>query len=147
VGLPCQLCPPHARRGPASAHSCTSPASSATTPAHVPQLLFEPHPCPHSLPRLISRSSGLARALLTPPDLAGDPCPPPRPSSSPETASSHPEVRHLCPCSVSPISLCCRPISASLEFSRGGPPCPRGDRPNYLSLVPSRWSLRYPSLC
>jgi hypothetical protein len=83
---------------------------------------FEPRPCPHSLPRLISRSPAPARALLTPPDIAGDPCPPPRPSSSPDTAPSHPElhhkVRHLYPCSVSPISLCGRPISASLEFGR-----------------------------
>jgi hypothetical protein len=100
----------------------------------TPQLLFEPRPCPHSLPCLISRSPAHARALLTPPDLTGDPRPPPRPSSSSETAPSHPElrpeVRHLCPCSVSPISLCCWPILASPEFDRGGPPRPRGDRPN-----------------
>jgi hypothetical protein len=99
-------------------------------PTH--QLLFEPRPSPHSLPHLISRSP--ARALLTLLDLTGDPRPPPRPSSSPETTSSrpelHPEVRHLCPCSVSPISLCYRPISASPEFDRGGPPRRRGDRPN-----------------
>jgi hypothetical protein len=31
VGLPCQLRPPHARRGPASAHSRTSSGSSATS--------------------------------------------------------------------------------------------------------------------
>jgi hypothetical protein len=100
----------------------------------TPQLLLSPRPCPHSLPRLISRSPALARALLTLPDLAGDPRPPSRPSSSPETAPSHPElrpeVRHLCPCSVSPISLCGRPILASPEFGRGGPLRPRGDRPN-----------------
>jgi hypothetical protein len=75
----------------------------------TPQLLFEPRPRPHSLPRLNSHSPALSRALLTPSDLAGDPRPPPRPSSSPETAPSHPElcpeVRHLCSCSVSPISL------------------------------------------
>jgi hypothetical protein len=66
-----------------------------------------------------------ARALLMPPDLVGDPRPPPRPSSSPETAPSHlelrPEVRHPCPCSISPILLYRRPISASSEFGRGGP--------------------------
>jgi hypothetical protein len=65
----------------------------------TPQLLLSPRPCPHSLPRLISRSPAVARALLTPSDLAGDPRPPPWPSSSPETAPSHPElrpeVRHL----------------------------------------------------
>jgi hypothetical protein len=100
----------------------------------TPQLLFEPRSCPHSLHRLISRSPALARALLTSLDLAEDPRSPPRPSSSPETAPSHPElrpkVRHPCPCSVSPILLCRRPISASPEFGRGGPPCPRDDRPN-----------------
>jgi hypothetical protein len=100
----------------------------------TPQLLFEPRPRPHSLPRLISSSPAPARALLTLPDLGGDPRLPPRPSSSLETAPSQselrPEVRHLCPCSVSPISLCRRPILASVEFGRGGPPCPRGDRPN-----------------
>jgi hypothetical protein len=96
----------------------------------TPQLLLSPRPCPRSLPRLISRSPALARALLTPPDLAGDPRLPPRPSSSPKTAPSHPEVRHLYPCPVSPILLYGRPISASPEFGRGSPPRPRGDRPN-----------------
>jgi hypothetical protein len=99
-----------------------------------PSLSAPPRPCPHSLPRLILRSPALARALLTLPDLAGDPRPPPRPSSLQETAPSHPElrpeVRHLYPCSVSPILLCGRPISALSEFGRGGPPRPRGDRPN-----------------
>jgi hypothetical protein len=101
--------------------------------AHA-QLLLSPRLCPHSLPRLISCSPAIARALLTPPELVGDPRLPPRPSASPETAPSYPElrpeVRHLYPCSVSPIALCGRPISASPEFGRGGPPRPRGDRPN-----------------
>jgi hypothetical protein len=99
-----------------------------------PQLLFEPRPRPHSLPRLISRRPALARALLTPPELVRDPRPPPRPSSSPETAPSHPKlrpkVRHPCSCLVSSISCGRRPISASPEFGCGGPPRPRGDRPN-----------------
>jgi hypothetical protein len=107
------------RRDPRPRHSAHAPAP------------FDPRPCPHSLPRLISHSPALTRALLTLPDLAGDPRPPPRPSSSPETTPRHPElrpeVRHLCPCSVSPILLYCRPISASPEFGRGGPPRPRGD--------------------
>jgi hypothetical protein len=90
VGLPYQLRPPRARHGPTRAHSRTSPESSVTTPAHVPQLLFEPHPRPHSLPRLISRSPAPARALPTPSDLAGDPCSPPRSSSSPEATPSAP---------------------------------------------------------
>jgi hypothetical protein len=135
------------RRGPplSTLPSPRPPWTSERALAHVagilghvalptPQLLFEPRPCLHSLPRLISRSPAPTRALLTLPDLARDPRPPPRPSSSSKTASSHPElrpeVRHLCPCLVSPISLCCRPILASLEFGRGGPPRPRGDRPN-----------------
>jgi hypothetical protein len=35
VGLPCQIRLPRARRGPARAHSRTSPGFSATTPAHA----------------------------------------------------------------------------------------------------------------
>jgi hypothetical protein len=97
-------------------------------PPTRPSSLLEPRPCPHSLPRLISHSSALSRALPTPPDAAGDPRPLPRPSSSPETAPSHPElrpeVRHLCPCLISPISLCARPILASPVLGRGGPPRP-----------------------
>jgi hypothetical protein len=135
------------RRGPSlsAPPSPRPPWTSERALAHVtgilghvtlptPQLLFEPCPCPHSLPRLISCSPALARALLTPPDLSRDPRPPPRPSSSPETAPSHPElrpeVRHLCPFSVSPISLYARPISASPEFGCGGPLRPHGDWPN-----------------
>jgi hypothetical protein len=98
------------------------------------QLVFEPRPCPHSLPRLISRCPALARALLTPPDLVEDPRPPPRPSSLPETTPSHPElrpeVRHPCPCLISSISLGHRPILASSELGHGGTSHPRGDRPN-----------------
>jgi hypothetical protein len=75
------------------AHSRTSPESSATTPAHAPQLLFEPRPPPHSLPCLISRSPAPARALPTPSNLAGDPRPPPRSSSSTEATPSDPELR------------------------------------------------------
>jgi hypothetical protein len=100
----------------------------------TPQLHLSPCQCPHSLPRLISCSPAVARALLTLPDLAGDPRPPPRPSTSPETAPSHlelrPKVRHMYPCPISPIALCGRPISASPKFGHGGPPHPRGDRPN-----------------
>jgi hypothetical protein len=53
VGLPCQICLPRARRGPARAHSRTSPGFSATTPAHTPSSLFRAptvpraHPSPH----------------------------------------------------------------------------------------------------
>jgi hypothetical protein len=95
-------------------------------PPTRPSSLFEPRLRPHELPCLNLHSPALARALLTPSDHARDPRPPPRPSSSPETAPSHPElrpeVRHPCPCSISPIS-------ASLEFGRGGLSRPRGDQP------------------
>jgi hypothetical protein len=89
--------------------------------------------CPHSLPRLISHSITLSRALPSPPDAARDPRPRSRPSSSPETAPSlpelRPEVRHLCPCLISLVPLCARPILISPVLGRGGPPCSRGGRP------------------
>jgi hypothetical protein len=110
VGLPYQLHPPRAHRGQARAHSRTSLESSAMTPAHVPNSLFAPRPRPHSLPRLISRSPAPTRALPTPSDLAGDPRPPPRSSSSPEATPSdpelHPEVRHPPPCLFYSIRAC-----------------------------------------
>jgi hypothetical protein len=40
VDPPCQFRPPRARRGPARAHSRTSPDFSATTPAHAPSSLL-----------------------------------------------------------------------------------------------------------
>jgi hypothetical protein len=42
--------PPRPRRGPTSAHSCTSPDFSATTPAHVPNSLLRAAPVPRSHP-------------------------------------------------------------------------------------------------
>jgi hypothetical protein len=50
VGLPCQLRPPRPRRGPASAHSCTSPEFSTTTPAHAPSSLLRALPVPRARP-------------------------------------------------------------------------------------------------
>jgi hypothetical protein len=53
VGLPCQFRPLCARRGPARAHSRTSPDFSAMTPAHAPRSLLRAplvpraHPSPH----------------------------------------------------------------------------------------------------
>jgi hypothetical protein len=85
-------------------------------PPTRPNSLFEPCPRPHSLPRLISHSPALSRALPMPFDLDGDPGPPPRSSSLPEATPSdpepHPKVRHLLPCSISPDMLCRWPISA-----------------------------------
>jgi hypothetical protein len=103
-------------------------------PPTRPSSLLEPCQRLHSLPRLISPSSALSRALPTLPDAAEDSRPLPRPSSSLETAPSHPElrpeVRHLWSCLISPISLCARPILASLVFGCGGPPRLRSDWPN-----------------
>ncbi|PWZ17301.1 hypothetical protein Zm00014a_018293 [Zea mays] len=93
VDPPCQFRPPRARRGPASAHSRTSPDFSATTPAHVTSSLLRAPPVPRT-PCLISHSSALSRALPTPPAAAGDPHPHSRPSSSLETA---PDLPELCP--------------------------------------------------
>jgi hypothetical protein len=100
------------------ARTCTrSSESSATSPAPRPQLLFEPRPRPHSLPHPISHSPALSRTLPMPLSLTGDPRPQCRSSSSPEATPSdpelRPEVRHLLPCSISPVTLCRRPILAS----------------------------------
>jgi hypothetical protein len=62
-------------------------------PPMRPSSLFEPRPCPHSLPRLISHSPALSRALPTPSDLAEDPRSPPRSTSSSEATPSDPELR------------------------------------------------------
>jgi hypothetical protein len=101
-------------------------------PTHLAPFL-EPRQCPHSLPRLISHSTALSRALPSPPDAVGDPRPRFRPSSSLETAPSLPElcpeVRHLCPCLIPIVSLCARPILASPVLGRGSPPCSRGGQP------------------
>jgi hypothetical protein len=49
VGLPCQLRPPRVRRGPASAHSRTSPGSSATSLCPCPSFFLSPaHARTHS---------------------------------------------------------------------------------------------------
>jgi hypothetical protein len=133
VGLPCQFCLLRARRGPARAHSRTSPGFSATTPPRRPAPFLEPRQCPTDTPHLISLGFTLSRALPTPPAAAGDPRPRSRPSSSSETAPSlpelRPEVRHPFPCPISLIAPCVRPISPSPVLDRGGPPRSRGGRP------------------
>jgi hypothetical protein len=50
VGLPYQLRPPHARRGPTRAHSRPSPGFSATTSAHAPSSLLRAPLVPHARP-------------------------------------------------------------------------------------------------
>jgi hypothetical protein len=91
VGLPCQFRPLRARRGPACAHSCTSPDFSATTPAHAPSSLLRAplvpraHPLPHFAQlHPLSRSAIVARRRRRPApsfptiQLAGDRAKPPR---------------------------------------------------------------------
>jgi hypothetical protein len=101
-------------------------------PTH-PAPFLEPRQCPAHTPRLISLDFTLSRALPTPPDVAGDPSPRSRPSSSPETAPSllelRPEVRHLCSCPISLIAPCVFPISPSPVLDRGGSSCSCGGRP------------------
>jgi hypothetical protein len=115
---------------------CTRARHQISRPRHLPTHqapLLEPRQCPHSLPRLISHSITLSRALPSPLGAARDSCPHSRPSSSPETAPSlpelRPEVRHLCSCLISLVPLCARPILALPVLGHGGPPCSRGGRP------------------
>jgi hypothetical protein len=133
VDPPCQFRPLRARRGPARAHSRTSPNFSAMMPPTRPTPFLEPRQCPAHTPHLISRSFALSRALPTPPAAVGDPRPRSRPSSSSETAPSpselRPEVSHPSPCPISLIAPCARPISPSPVLGRGGPSCSRGGRP------------------
>jgi hypothetical protein len=133
VGLLCQFRPLRARRGPAHAHSCTSPDFSATTPAHVPSSLLRAPPVPRAHPsphfaqlHPLSRSAHAASRRRRPAPVF-------RPSSLPETAPSlpelRPEVRHPSPCPISPIAPCVRPISPSPVLGHGDLPCSRGGRP------------------
>jgi hypothetical protein len=112
---------------------------------------LEPRQCPAHTPCLTSLDFTLSRALPMPPAAAGDPRPRSRPSSSPETALSLPElrpkVRHPSSCPISSIAPCARPISPSPVLGRGGLPCLRGGRPIYLSLVHRSRSLGHPCLC
>jgi hypothetical protein len=126
---PCQFRPLRARRGPERAHSRTSPDFSATTHAHTPNSLLRAPLVPRACPSPhFAQLHPLSRSAH-----AGDPRPRSRPSSSPETAPSLPElcpeVRHPSLCPIFPIALCARPISPSPVLGRGGPPCSRGGRP------------------
>jgi hypothetical protein len=87
-------------------------------PPTRPTPFLEPRQCPALAPRLISHALTLSRALPTPPAAAEDPRPCSRPSSSPETAPSLPEVRHPSPCPISLIAPCVRPISPSPVLAR-----------------------------
>jgi hypothetical protein len=120
-------------------------------PPTRPAPFLEPHQCPAHTPRLISLSFTLSRTLLTLPAAAEDPCPRFRPSSSPETTPSLPELRpevtHPSPCPISPIAPCVRPILPSPVLGRGGLPCSRGGWPIYPDLVHQSSSLCHPCLC
>jgi hypothetical protein len=112
VGLPCQFSFLRARRGPARAHSRTSPGFSATTPAHAPSSLFRAlpvpraHPSPHfTHPRPLSCSALAARrrrrpALASPTiQLAGDRSEPPRAPPRGETPVPMPNFPYCALCS------------------------------------------------
>jgi hypothetical protein len=87
-------------------------------PPTCPAPFIKPRQCPAHTPHLISRSFTLSRALPSLSAATGDPRLRPRPSSSPETAPSLPElrpkVRHLSRC---PISLL-RPVFIQFRLRR-----------------------------
>jgi hypothetical protein len=63
---PCQIRLPRARRGPARAHSRTSPGFSATTPAHAPSSLFKAPSVPRAHPSpQFARLHPLSRSART----------------------------------------------------------------------------------
>jgi hypothetical protein len=109
-------------------HRVSRPRRPPTRPAPF----LEPRQCPAHTRHLISHSFTLSRALPSSSAAAGDPHPCSRPSSSPKTAPSLPELRskvkHPAPCPISFIVPCVRPISPSLVFDRGGPPRSCGGR-------------------
>jgi hypothetical protein len=113
VDPPCQIRPPHARRGPASAHSRTSPDFSATTPAHAPSSLLRAPPVPALAPpphfaqhRPLSRSALAARRCWRPApafptiQLAGDRAKPPRAPPRGETPVLVPNFPYCALCSA-----------------------------------------------
>jgi hypothetical protein len=100
------LPPPRSRVRTHARYRISQPRRPPTHPAPF----IEPRQCPAHTPHLILRSFALSHALLTPPGAAGDPRPRSRPSSSLETAPSHPElrpkVRHPSSCPISLIAPC-----------------------------------------
>jgi hypothetical protein len=112
VGLPCQFRLPRARRGPARAHSRTSPGFSATTRAHVPSTLFRAPPMPRAHPsphfaqvHPLSRSALAASYRRRPApsfptiQLAGDRFKPPRAPPRGETPVPMPNFLYCALCS------------------------------------------------
>jgi hypothetical protein len=113
VGLPYQFRPHLARRGPARAHSRTSPDFSATTPAHAPSSLVRAPPVPHAHPsphfaqlHPLSRSAHAASRCRTPvpafPAIqhAGDRSKPPRAPPRGDTLIPVPSFPYCALCSA-----------------------------------------------
>jgi hypothetical protein len=114
VGLPCQFRPLRARRGPACAHSRTSPNFPATTPAHAPSSLFRASPVPRAHPsphfaqlHPLSRSAHAASRHRQRPapafpaiQLAGDRSKPPRAPPRGETPVPVPNFPYCALCSA-----------------------------------------------
>jgi hypothetical protein len=118
----CQIRPPRARRGPASAHSCTSPDFSATTPAHAPSSLLRappvprPHPSPHFAQlHPLSRSAHAASHRRRPApafsaiQLDGDRSKPPRAPPRGETLIPMPNFPYCALCSANFTFVGARP--------------------------------------
>jgi hypothetical protein len=111
VGLPCQIRPPRAHRGPASAHSCMSPGFSATSPAHAPSSLLRAPPVPRTRPsphfaqlRPLSHCALAARRRRRPASafpiiqLTGDRAKPPRAPPQGETPVPVPNFPYCALC-------------------------------------------------
>jgi hypothetical protein len=113
-------------------------------PPTCPAPFLEPRQCPAHTPRLNSHSYTLSRARPTPLVAAGDPCPRSRPSSSPETAPSLPElrleVRHVSMPYFPYCALCSANFTVAGARS-GGPPCSHA-RPGLpvSAQAPWRWA-------
>jgi hypothetical protein len=109
----CQFRPLRARRGPARAHSRTSPDFSTTTPAHAPSSLLRAPPVPSAHPsphfaqlRPLSRSAHAASHRRRPApafpaiQLAGDRSKPPRAPPRGETPVPVPNFPYCALCSA-----------------------------------------------
>jgi hypothetical protein len=112
VDLPYQFRLPRAHRGPARAHSRTSPGFSATTPAHAPSSLHKAPPVPRAYPlphfaqlHPLSRSTHAASRRRRPVpafptiQLAGDRAQPPRAPTRGETPIPVPNFPYCALCS------------------------------------------------
>jgi hypothetical protein len=141
VGLPCQLRPPHARRGPTSAHSRTSPDFSTTMPAHAPNSFLRAPPAPRTRPPPhfaqlcpLSRSALAARRRRRPApafstiQLAGDRAKPTRTPPRGETPVPMPNFLYCTLCSTNFGFIGARPRRTAVlarwpvDLARSGSP-------------------------